>query len=208
MASRQPIGRRFEPGTVASLIAGENLAAVAYLQQKLGDRRCASTDDEAMDGRRTLTKDGMMVSDGEMERLRPVEPKYFKIGAASLHLRNLLQQEVARLLARINALEIQEQALDGLLSDLRIITHEDTVLKSIAADVWSALTEARQEVADKTELLNDAADEDYVRLGAEESEATKLAVAAEGQLRLVAGANWRCQKAERRVRSSGRDHQA
>lgn len=185
MASRQPTGRRSEPGTVASLIAGENLAAVAYLQQKLGDRRCASTDDEAMDGRRTLTKDGMMVSDGEMERLRPIEAKYFKIGAASPHLRNLLQQEVARLLARINALEIQEKALDSLLSDLRIITHEDTVLKSVA-DVWSALTEAQQEVADKTELLNDAADEDYVRLGAEESEATKLAVAAEGQLRLVA----------------------
>ena len=201
MESRQTIGKRFEQGSVAELIDGDNPAAVAYLQRQFGDLRCADSDKEALAGQRTLTKDGMLVSGGEIERLRPVLPAQFRIGAGSTSHRSAVQGELERAQKTILKLEGQERALKGLVSVLQQVAHEDSVLKYVG-DAWSAMNEAQHEVTSKTELLKGAADEDYVRLGEEETAARQRAAAAEGCLRGVAeeigGAKAKCTQCETR----------
>lgn len=185
MESRQTIGKRFEQGSVAELIDGDNLAAVAYLQRQFGDLRCASSDSEALAGTRTLTKDGMLVSGGEIERLRPVPPTQFRIGAGSTNHRSAVQAELERVQKKIRELEGQERALNGLVAALQQLAHEESVLKYVGA-AWNAMDEAQHEVTSKTEQLKGATDEDYVRLGAEEMEALQRVSSAEARLREVA----------------------
>lgn len=185
MESRQTISKRFERGSVAELIDGDNPAAVAYLQRQFGDLRCADSDKEALGGQRTLTKDGMLVSGGEIERLRPVPPAQFRIGAGSANHRSAVQGELERAQKVILDLEGREQALSGLVTALQHVAHEDSVLKYVG-DAWGAMEEAYHEVTSKTELLKGAADEDYVRLGEEETSARQRARAAEERLREVA----------------------
>jgi energy-coupling factor transporter ATP-binding protein EcfA2 len=185
MESRQTISKRLEQGSVAELIDGDNPAAVAYLQRQFGDLRCADSDKDALAGQRTLTKDGMLVSGGEIERLRPVSPAQFRIGAGSTSHRSAVQGELERAQKTILELEGQERALNGLVSALQHVAHEDSVLKYVS-DAWSAMEDAQHEVTSKTELLKGAADEDYVRLGEEETAARQRAAAAEGRLREVA----------------------
>ncbi len=185
MESRQTIGKRFEQGSVAELIDGDSPAAVAYLQRQFGDLRCAESDKEALAGQRTLTKDGMLVSGGEIERLRPVSPAQFRIGAGSTSHRSAVQGELERAQKAILELEGQERALNTLVKALQQVAHEDSVLKYVG-DAWGSMEESQQEVTSKTELLKEAADEDYVRLGEEETAARQRASAAEGRLREVA----------------------
>lgn len=185
MESRQTISKRFEQGSVAELIDGDNPAAVAYLQRQFGDLRCADSDKEALAGQRTLTKDGMLVSGGEIERLRLVSPAQFRIGAGSTSHRSAVQSELERAQKTILDLERQEQALNGLVTALQQVAHEDLVLKHVD-DAWGAMEEAQHEVTSKTELLKGAADEDYVRLGEEEKAARQRAKATEERLREVA----------------------
>lgn len=184
MESRQAIGKRFEQGSVAELIDGDHPAAVAYLQRQFGDLRCASTDSEALAGQRTLTKDGMLVSGGEIERLRPVPPAQFRIGAGSTNHRSAVQAELERAQKKIRELEGQERVLNGLVAALQQVAHEDSVLKYVG-EAWSAMDEAQHEAASKTEQLKGAADEDYVRLGEEETAALQRARVAEARLREV-----------------------
>lgn len=185
MESRQALGKRFEQGSVAGLIDGDNPAAVAYLQRQFGDLRCALSDSEALAGQRTLTTDGMLVSGGEIERLRPVSPTQFRIGASSTNYRSAVQDELARAQKKIRDLEVQERALNDLVDILRKAAHEESALKYVG-EAWNAMAEALHEVVNKTELLKEAADEDYVRLGVEEAEASQRASLAESCLREVA----------------------
>lgn len=184
MESRQTISKRFEQGSVAELIEGNNLAAVAYLQRQFGDLHCADSDKEALAGQRTLTKDGMLVSGGEIERLRPVSPSQFQIGAGSTQHRSAVQGELERAQKKVRELESLELELNGLVAALQQVAHEETVLKFVD-NAWNAMKEAQHEVVNKTELLKDAADHDYVRLGEKEKEARQRATLAEERLREV-----------------------
>ena len=185
MESRQTISKRFEAGSVADLIEGENPAAVAYLQRQFGDLRCADSDKEALAGQRTLTKDGMLVSSGEIERLRPVSPAQFRIGVGGSHHRSAVQAELERAEQAIAALEAQDRALTNLVNALKHIAHEESFLKYVG-DTWAAMEDAQHEVISKSELLKGAADADYVRLGEEEAAARQLADTADEQRRIVA----------------------
>lgn len=185
MESRQTISKRFEQGSVAELIDGDNPAAVAYLQRQFGDLRCADSDKEALAGQRTLTKDGMLMSGGEIERLRPVPPAQFRIGAGSTSHRSAVQGELDRAQKAILDLEGKERTLTNLVNALQQVAHEDTVLKYVG-DVWGAMEAAQHEVTSKTELLKGSADEDYVRLGEEETAARQRAAAADERLLAVA----------------------
>ena len=184
MESRQTVGKQPDQGTVAALIDGDHPAAVAYLQRQFGDLRCADSDKEALAGQRTLTKDGMLVSGGEIERLRLVSATQFRIGAGSGSHRSAVQEELDRWQGEIRRLKGLEQKLNDLLNTLRHVAHEDSALKFVA-DAWTAMDDALHEVASKTEQLRGAADEDYVRLGEEEAAALKRASTAEGSLREV-----------------------
>jgi len=184
MESRQSLDRYPDQGTVAALIEGDNPAAVAYLQRLFGDLRCADTDKEALAGQRTLTKDGMLISSGEIERLRPVPAIRFRIGAGSIHHRSAVEREVASCQAKLEQLKTSEKKLDTLVSTLRLVAYEDAALKFVT-DAWVAMEDDLHEVETKTEQLKGAADADYVRLGQEEEAARERAASAEAQLKTV-----------------------
>jgi energy-coupling factor transporter ATP-binding protein EcfA2 len=180
--SRQDLDSAPAAGTVAALITGDNPAAVAYLRRKLGDLRCATSDKEALAGQRTLTQDGMLVSGGEIERLKPTQPAQFRIGAGSAIQRDSVQEALRRWQQEIERLEGQEQILKAIRDALQLVAHEEFVLKAVAKE-WDERDVARLEAENKTRQLSEATAEDYVLLGKEESHWSRLANELEEKLR-------------------------
>ena len=184
MESRQALGRQPEHGAVSALIDGDYPAAVAYLQRQFGDLRCASSDNEALTGQRTLTKDGMLVSGGDIERLRLVPPSQFRIGAGTTDHRKAVQEELDHWQGEVRRLEALDQKLSTLVNALRQVAHEDTMLKFVG-EAWGTLDEAQREIATKTDLLKGAADAEYVRLGEEENQWSEQASLLDKELQEV-----------------------
>lgn len=175
MESRQSTGKPTEAGTVADLIEGKNSAAVAYLRRQFGDLRRATTDAEALaSGKRTLTQDGMLVSAGEIERLRLVPAGLFRIGSGGAGQRDALQRDVNASKAELARLTQQSEALKQLLSTLRKVASEELVAKHVLG-VLAEMDNATRDVTGKTQQLQGLADPDYVRLGEQEKHWTDVA---------------------------------
>ena len=170
MESRQSVGKTPEAGSVAELIAGDSPAATAYLRRQFGDLRRATTDSEALSqGKRTLTQDGMLVSVGEIERLRLVRPEAFRIGAGGSGQRDALHREIEGHKTELARLERDRTAVKQLLSALRQIASEDFVIQHLLG----LLTDQRKSIDEadaKTQQLQGMADPEYVGLGAKERE--------------------------------------
>ena len=170
MESRQPVGKTPEAGSVAELITGDSPAATAYLRRQFGDLRRATTDSEALSqGKRTLTQDGMLVSAGEMERLRLVRPEAFRIGAGGSGQRDALHREIEGHKAELARLERERASVKQLLTALRRIASEDLVIQHL----MGLFTDQRKAIDDadaKTQQLQGMADPEYVGLGAQERE--------------------------------------
>ncbi|MBX9906108.1 MAG: AAA family ATPase [Burkholderiales bacterium] len=193
MESRQLIGRSAEAGTVAELIEGKDPAAVAYLRRQFGDLRRATTDAEALAaGKRTLTQDGMLVSAGEIERLRPVPAGLFRIGSGGAGQRDALQKEVNTHKAELTRLTQQSEVLKRLLNALRQVASEDMVAQHVL-NILTDMDKASSDVAGKTQQLQGIADREYVRLGEQEKHwtdmASSLAPQVTGLLLAIGGVN-------------------
>ncbi|MFZ5757926.1 MAG: SbcC/MukB-like Walker B domain-containing protein [Pseudomonadota bacterium] len=90
-------------GSVAELLQGEHLAAVEYLRTQFGRTMQADTDEAAITGERTLTRDGMLTG-WTIDRLRPVPAARFLLGANNRAAqRDELLTEDLRLERAINA---------------------------------------------------------------------------------------------------------
>jgi chromosome segregation protein len=192
MESRQSTGRAAQAGTVAELIEGKNSAAVAYLQRQFGDLQRAATDGEALaPGKRTLTHDGMLVSAGEIERLRLVQTGSFRIGSGGAGQRDAIQKEVGKNRAELARLKQQSEALKQLLNSLRTIGSEELVAKHVL-NVLAEMDNASRDVASKTQQLQGLAAPEYVWLGEQEKlwteEAASLAPQVEALLIAIGGA--------------------
>ncbi len=165
-----------KPGSVAELITGDNRAAVAYLRRQFGDIMRASTDREALAGGRTLTKDGMLVGAGEIDRLRPAAVSALKIGAGSSEQRDVLRAEVVRLQRELSRLSEESEKAKKFHDALFMLADEARIL-SFKNEAWSGMR-ASTEAAESLMLkLAAGADEEYVRLG--KDEAAKAAEASE-----------------------------
>lgn len=192
MESRQSIGKSAEVGSVAELIEGKHPAAVAFLRRQFGDLRRATTDAEALAaGKRTLTQDGMLVSAGEIERLRVVRAELFRIGAGGTGQREALQKELDTHTAEVNRLTRLADALKRVLAALRQVANEDLVTQHVL-DTWVEMDKASRDVASKTQQLKGMADKEYVRLGEQEKHwadvAKALAPQVEELLIVIGGA--------------------
>jgi len=168
MESRQSIGRSAEAGSVAELIEGNHPAAVAYLRRQFGDLRRAMTDAEALAGKRTLTQDGMLLSGGELERLRPVRAELFRIGAGGAGHRDALQKELEAHTTEVNRLMQLLETLKKVLNALKQVANEKLVTQYVL-DAWTEMDKASRDVASKTQQLQGMADQEYVRLGEQEN---------------------------------------
>ncbi len=170
MESRQLVGKAPEAGSVAELITGDSAAATAYLRRQFGDLRQATTDSEALSqGKRTLTQDGMLVSTGEIERLRLVRPEAFRIGAGGSGQRDALHREIEGYKAELERLDRELTSLKPLLSALRRIASEDLVIQHLVG-LLTDQRKASDEADAKTQQLQGMADPEYVGLGAQERE--------------------------------------
>jgi len=161
-----------KPGSVAELITGENRAAVAYLRRQFGDIMRAETDREALAGARTLTKDGMLVGAGEIDRLRPVAVGALKIGAGGGEQRDALRAEVSRLQREMSRLSDEGEKAKKL-NDSLIMLADEAMVMAFMNEAWGEMRASMEAVESLTLKLAAGADEEYVRLG--EAEAVKEA---------------------------------
>ncbi|WP_296033295.1 SbcC/MukB-like Walker B domain-containing protein [uncultured Alcanivorax sp.] len=114
-ASRNQRTRAPAEGTVAALLEGPHPAAVEYLRSQFGATLCAETDEAALAGERTLTRDGMLTGK-TIDRLQCVRPHTFLLGRE-----NKAEQraEMEKLAARLTTQIEQTKKLAERWSDYR-----------------------------------------------------------------------------------------
>ena len=129
------VGHPPRTGTVASLIEGDDPFAVAYLQRLLGDLRCATTDAESLGGGRTLTIDGMLVGNGDFERIKPLNATELKLGGGDkAHLSRLLEER-RRLTKENETLSCRQEKISALVEMLRSIPAGETFIGQLNAAI-------------------------------------------------------------------------
>jgi chromosome segregation protein len=164
MASRQKLDVRPPFGSVAELIDGNNPAAVAYLRAKFGDIRRATSDDDAMDGGKTLTKDGMFVTGSDMDRIRPISQSEFCIGERADNQRTQIQADISSMKQQVRSLQEQYDKTMEIFGSMRNFSEETTVINSVGK-IHEAILTAQSEIQQWTRQLESSTDDDYVRLG-------------------------------------------
>lgn len=165
MASRQHTGSSPKAGSIAELISGDDPAAVAYVRGKFTDFLQASTSTEALACPRALTIDGMRVSGGDLDRLRPVPDSEFRLGRSKAERRSELANAVTALQGEVDALARQYESLDALVKDLSWLGKASTW-----EQLSAAITQARRAGQDKAlneERMANTSDAQYLRLNSD-----------------------------------------
>src|SRR5690606_38293133 len=112
-------------GAMAELISGNSAAAVNYLRSKFGDTQRAETEDECFSHRFAMTKDGMLLANGEMVRKKLIDPEFFKIGPTSVATRTSIAERARQLQAEVDALKDRYSKLKLLWNNLSPFVGEE-----------------------------------------------------------------------------------
>ena len=171
MASRQRIGVVPPVGSVAELIVGELDAAVAYLRSKFGDIRRVTSDDDAMSGGKTLTKDGMFVTGSDMDRIRPLPHSELCIGARGNNERSQIQTEITSVKQKIRELTAAQESTSSLYNTMRNFADE-AAFTNYVLGAWQSVDNAQSEYQQWLSRLEASADEEYVLIGRQLEAAT------------------------------------
>jgi len=166
-------------GAVAELISGNSSAAVNYLRSKFGDTQRAETEDECFAHRFAMTKDGMLLADGEMVRKKPADPAFFKIGPTSTATRTSIAERARQLQVEVDELKDQYGKLKQLLNNLSpFVGGEQDKVQDIL-DAFDRISNEARDEADLTRRLQALDTEEYRQL----VQAAKEADAAVNALR-------------------------
>lgn len=178
------------PGSVSELIRSKSSPAAAnYLRSKFGGCMRASDERSSFAHPSTLTVDGMLFRDGELDRLRPVSPGQFRIGPVTAGTKAALRATLEGAQARVEALEKQDKAAKVLFDNLALVAGDvDSRVAHLMGLFDNAETEANA-AASAQARLDDLATSDYhaVKVAAENaatlagglrSKATQAATAA------------------------------
>lgn len=151
-------------GAVAELISGNSVAAVNYLRSKFGDTQRADTEDECFTHRFAMTKDGMLLADGEMVRKKPTDPALFKIGPTSTATRTSIAERARQLEEQVEALKDRYAKLKVLLNNLSPFVggEQDKVLDILEA--FDRLSRETNDEAALTQRLQALDTEEYRQL--------------------------------------------
>ena len=170
--ANRPSPRR---NAVAELISGHSVAAVNYLRAKFGDTQRAETEDECFAHKYAMTKDGMLLTDGELVRKRPTPPDAFKIGPVSMTTRSSIAERERQLKAEIARLQDQYDKLKQLLVTLGPFAggEQEKVQEILEAFDRVAIEAAAEK--DLTDRLKALDTDDYRRL-------VKAAIDAEAEV--------------------------
>lgn len=161
LATRSPVA-----GSVAELIEGTNPAAVNFLRSKFGNAKRADTDEEALESPHALTKDGMLVAGGDIDRLRLGGQQ--RVGGGSTNQHAELMRRVADLDKELVRLAQRSAAAKAVFESLQLFGGEETTIKSMMA-VYDAHSAAQQNLDSLTLRLSNTVSAEYVRLGEEEN---------------------------------------
>lgn len=160
------------PGSVAALIDGDDLAAVAYVRSKFGDLKCAETNAEAFAGGRTLTTDGMLVSKGEIDRIRPLGASEYKIGIVAEMQTGLIQRDLDKLLEQQKIMSERLRVSDAVLKEIVGFGDKKQRLNQLLSIHASALQYDHERTSLEAKLA-ESASEEYVKLGKDLSAAER-----------------------------------
>lgn len=162
-------------GAVAELISGNSSAAVNYLRSKFGDTQRAETEDECFAHRFAMTKDGMLLADGEMVRKKPANPALFKIGPTSTATRISIAEHARQLQVEVDALKDRYAKLKVLLNNLGPFVGEEQDKVHEILEVFDRVRKEADDDADLTQRLQALDTEEY-RLLVKAAEEAKAAV--------------------------------
>jgi len=158
------------PGSVSELIRSKSSPAAAnYLRSKFGGCMRAWDERSSFGHPSTLTVDGMLFRDGELDRLRPVSPGLFRIGPVTAGTRAALRATLEGAQARVKALEKQDKAAKELFDNLALVAGD---VDGRAVHVMGLFDSADAEdnaAASAKSRLDDLATSDYqaVKVAAE-----------------------------------------
>lgn len=154
-------------GTVAELLEGTNTAAVNYLRSKFGGRKRCDTNEELLASNNALTADGLLASDGEIDRTQLVSPFKFRLGGGRPEQVDELKNEIRRLESIVIGIEKRKAAAKTTFEMLQVFAVEKSVVAGVLATL-DARRIAEEAVQSLSQTLKDTASEEYVRLGEEE----------------------------------------
>lgn len=156
-AQAQRGDRRLGGDHVAALLEGD-ADALAYLRRQLGELRCIDTEAEVVRSSHGLTRDGLVVKGGGVDRLRLPSAAELKIGAQDNRERlKRLREDIERAETDIRRLEIAAKSLEERVADWNRIggaehaaraTHELLLRHREAAARHAALRESQAAMAD------------------------------------------------------------
>lgn len=172
--SRVQTERKPALGTVAALIQGNDPVAVAFLRGRFGDMICADNAQEALAANRALTRDGMLVKDGTIERIRLIQPFQFKIGPATPDHKTTLTEKLNQLQGAVGTVEKAQANNQAMKNVAETIQSVDSARQYLSPH-FEDIADARGRINTLETLLQSTDAEEYKRLAEEERSWLNLA---------------------------------
>lgn len=147
-------------GSVASLIQGENKIALSFLHSQFGDLRCAESDDDALSGSSTLTKDGMLNRKGAYERIKLRKDYELKIGIQAKGKIQQLKASLKEAESKLQDLEKQSQLYSAYNTQCASMSAES--LKSTLNTLMATLTESNNKIEINNSILSKISNVEYL----------------------------------------------
>lgn len=149
---------------VAGLLMGDNADALGYLRRQLGDLRCIESDTEVVRARHGLSRDGLVVKGGGVERLRLPAASELRIGASDNRERQKqLREDIEVADRETRQLENQWKVANGSATGLARIENADEVAKA-AHDLLLKHREAAGRYRSQQRMQTEQFDPDLIRL--------------------------------------------
>lgn len=179
-SSRHEQRRSPPPGSVAELIRSKSSAAAAnYLRAKFGDCMRATDERESFKHHATLTVDGMLFRDGELDRLKPISPASFRIGPVTANAASALQAQLRNAAALVANLQKMNEVATALYNGLGLIAGDIDGRLAHVKDLLDSLA-TQAELASAAQVrLDQLLSSDYRAV----SEAAETAAATARRLR-------------------------
>ncbi|WP_374662280.1 SbcC/MukB-like Walker B domain-containing protein [Inhella sp.] len=151
-------------GTVAELISGNSVAAVNYLRAKFGDTHRAETEEECFAYRYAMTTDGMLIADGDLERLKPTDPDFFRIGPTSPSARTSVAERARQLQLALENIKDKYSKLKILLTNIGPFVGSEKEMVQELLDVFDRVAKEVDEEQQLKRRLEDLDTEEYRQL--------------------------------------------
>lgn len=175
---KSDMGRQFVVGTAASLLEGESLVALAFLQRILGKMKCVDSEQQLRMEPRAITKDYMLSANGGTKRLSPIHSDRWMLGA---RLSGADKAEINRRYQELSR-EVRETELgfNRLSEAIEIV---QTVLRVVTVQSYdskrSEWMHALNDAVDLDAELRESLSERVLKLQADVKEAKSLSESAQ-----------------------------